>query len=273
VLLSNDCSGSWRSLWTKCSDYPASFDANMFKLAAVIEEYKSEKVGIPLVSHADICSPQYKGGGRCPRAVVDVLGTLIFRKLIDDAFLSPVISMVKLIPAIQGMWVCICRLCRPAYRSTKSIDREVGGVIMLLEYPLLFGLYYPLLLPISSIALFLHGAVFHFAIAQGAELQHDTKPSIVYLWVALLLGMMFSIWLFNEADLGGRWLVNIGMPIVTIATAWWTSHTKPQARKIEISAALSELGESLLSPDSQTEEPDQESSPGDSHLMVCSVHG
>ena len=150
---------------------------------------------------------------------------------------------------------------------------KVGGVIMLLEYPLLFGLYYPLLLPISSIALFLHGAVFHFAIAQGAELQHDTKPSIVYLWVALLLGMMFSIWLFNEADLGGRWLVNIGMPIVTIATTWWTSHTKPQARKIEISAALSELGESLLSPDSQTEEPDQESSASDSHPMVCSVHG
>ena len=131
VLLSNDCSGSWRSLWTKCADYPASFDANA--TIRVLGGYGWEKVGIPVVSHAEICSPQYKGGGRCPRAVVDVLGTLIFRKLIDDAFLSPVISMVKLMPAIQGTWVCICRLCRPGYRSTKSIDREVRKLITTLE--------------------------------------------------------------------------------------------------------------------------------------------
>jgi len=143
---------------------------------------------------------------------------------------------------------------------------------MLLEYPLLFGLYYPLLFPLSSIALFLHGAIFHFAIAQGAVLKYDTKPSIVYLWVALLLGMVFSIWLFNEADLEGRWLVNIAMPIDTTADAWWTSCSKPQARKLEVSAALSELGESLLPPDSQNEELDQNASPSNSHPIACSVH-
>jgi len=251
VLWANDCSGLWRSLWTQCADDPASFDANVTVRVTAAGGW--EDLGISVVSHADICSPQYKGGGRCPRAVVDILGTLIFRKLIDDAFLSPMFSMFKLTPEIHTTWVYIRRLCRPGYRSTKSIDREVGGIIMLLEYPLMFGLYYPLLFPLSGIALFLHGTVFHFAIAQGAILQHDTKPSIVYLWVSLLLGMLFSMWLFNEAELGGRWLVNITMPIVTLATVWWTWGLKLQARKTEFSVALQELGESLLPSDAETE--------------------
>jgi len=243
IVFTNDCFGAWRSLWTQCTHNPERFE---FTLPA-----NMNTPAISVLSHADICSPEYKTGGRCPRAVIDILGTLIFRKLIDDAFLSPAFSMFKIMPGIQATVLYVCRLFKPDYATTKSIDCEVGGIIMLLEYPLLFGLYYPCLLPISAIALFLHGAVFHAATVKGTTLKYDTTPSTTYLWVSLLLGMGFTVWFYNEADLGGRWLVNTAMPVLTATSVYWTLHSKRQARKIETSVALKELRESLLPSDSE----------------------
>jgi len=217
VLLANDCQGFWLQLWTTgCTNNPHSYDLS---------------IGIPIpggvsmtsvLSHGDICSPKFKVAGRCPRAVADILGTLIFRKLMVSAFLGSVLAVVKTLP----LWSYVVGLCKQDYQYSKSIDREVGGIVMLLEYGLLLGFIYPTLLPFSCIALYLHAAAFHFAAKRGVLLKNDTKPSTVYLWASLLLGMGFIMWFYGSCNLGGKWVVYIGIPVSVVATTWWAQNSR-----------------------------------------------
>lgn len=86
-----------------------------------------------------------------------------------------------------------------------------------------------------------------------------------------MLGMGFTVWLFNEADLGGRWLVNTAMPILTAASMYWT--LQRPVGQIETSVALKELREMLLPADCEDGEAEEAVEVGlaienESHIVV-----
>lgn len=224
ILFQQDCCSWWVNLWTKCTNDPNSFQYDLaFQTPGAFEIMEK----IRIMSHNDICSPTCNDTGKCPRVVVDVLGTLIFRKMLVATFLSPLGTLFILLPQVRSRMhqILHCRcLTKLGYNHefTHHINREIAGIVMLMEYSFVLGSCVPMLLPLCCVALFLSGAVFNFAYEQKVKLVHDTLPSTEYLWMALLVGNLFVMWLYNAAELQGRWLVTFGVPLMFVISAWYT---------------------------------------------------
>jgi len=175
---------------------------------------------VPVTSHADICAPLEPS--RCSRAVVETLGALVVAKLFFTAFVSPVLSLLldtklgqKLMFGLEN-WSELRPWSTPRIRQTIDLSTEVVDVTMLLEHCLVLGFFVPVVLPLASIALMVHAAVFHQYIKEGARLLNDATPSPVYLYWSLMMGCTSSIWFFVQNDLHGQVLVAVMVPVMVL---------------------------------------------------------
>ena len=107
--------------------------------------------------------------------------------------------------------------------------RLLVGVAVLLEYPIALGFSVPVLLPLAGLALAQNACVFHFVSKQlKVQLSDDAKPSTIWLWYASLFGLGYTIWVFFDCDIYGKYLVLLGIPLSTVmsvfACGWY--HTR-----------------------------------------------
>jgi len=93
-----------------------------------------------------------------------------------------------------------------------------------MDYAIVFGFAIPAMLPLISFVIFMQGAVMHHVVSHlGAKTDQDYRPSFKYLWFSVLMGYLFTSWLFFDGGLDGRWLVLCGIPVrvfVSIIEKW-----------------------------------------------------
>ena len=91
-MVSTDCHALWLRLWKPCHD-PTRFNIE----ATLFYAYIWQGDDIPLVkqhnftvtTHDEICSPGYEPSGKCPRAILTGLATLITKKVVTATFVAP----------------------------------------------------------------------------------------------------------------------------------------------------------------------------------------
>ena len=159
----------------------------------------------------------------CSRAVVTSLGTLIIQKLLFGVFLHAPLMLLSYTARCQRgkQWLVRTVCNKKDYTPTKSIDREIASVWVMLEYPIVLGTCIPVLIPLACANLAQSALAFSFARRHlGMELSNQAQPSHVYLWVSLVLGLMFTSWFFLDCNLHGQYLVFLGTPLCAVFGAW-----------------------------------------------------
>jgi len=235
-LTNHQCLGKWLLLWSPCvsniESYNTIVNAPVTYNYAYLEEGKRHihAVRIPAIFevtvHDDVCIPEYIADGRCPRAMFEMLGLLYVNKLAMAVTVAPLLNLLLGMPfAIRAReWVIRNVLCYRSYVATKSLSREVAGVVMMLELPIIVGVAVPIVVPLACLATALNACMFHSAVKHfGIKLEEQVKASTRYLWFSSLLGYALYAWLFMENDLNGKWLMLLGMPgcaLLVLAVPW-----------------------------------------------------
>ena len=192
MLLGTDCMSKWLWFWAPCQDV-SNFNVTML----------SGQNAIKILSYEDICitsaMSDYASAGRCSRFVIAGLGELAVSKLVFTAFVAPGVSLFLSFPRVSAMMESVIRIVHPEYRSSKSLDVELAGLVMLMELALVFGVLVPLVAPLVAIALATQLATFHLAREQfGLQVQYDACPRFDYLAVSLCLGNGLTGWFFQD---------------------------------------------------------------------------
>jgi len=214
LVMHEGCHSVWLQFWEPCTIEQAF--TTTIKTSADI--YYPISVYSHLIVHEDVCQPTYSPA-KCPRGVIDVLGGLLTSKMMVTAFVGPPVSLFMALPAVQHTVQGVVRRVMPGYNTNISIDREVAGVVMLLEIGLVLGFCVPWLIPLCGIALGLQACVVHVSVLDcGMPLADEARPSVSYLWVSLALGWGLVVWFFFSCALSGQWLVAIGAPLTAAGT-------------------------------------------------------
>eukprot|EP00656_Telonema_subtile_P034594 TRINITY_DN38660_c0_g1_i1.p1 TRINITY_DN38660_c0_g1~~TRINITY_DN38660_c0_g1_i1.p1 ORF type:complete len:731 (+),score=135.56 TRINITY_DN38660_c0_g1_i1:262-2454(+) len=151
LLLTQACFGYWIKMWTPCADNPTSFftSVTVFVAGNTTARITQGTLDIPVTTHNEICDPMFGPAEKCPRAVIDTLGSLVVNKLAFAAFLAPVVALFATSPLAQKIkffiGTTVFRITD--YKPSKSISREIAGVVMLKEYALSLGFCVPVLIP------------------------------------------------------------------------------------------------------------------------------
>ena len=135
------------------------------------------------------------------------------------AFLSPLLSLLSSLPVIVAAKEALVRTLRPDYESKKAMDVELAGMVMLMEFAIVFGVISPLVVPLVCVALASHLAAFRFACEhQGMSVKYEARPAFAYLLVSLCLGNGLLVWFFidNRSMIQGSLVVAIGVPVCGI---------------------------------------------------------
>lgn len=195
------CFATWLLFWDPCQD-PENF---------MVPAPGTE--GVYLVTHKDICEPSYSSDSSCPRAVIEVLGTLLIGKLTFAICVGTVMLLLSMLPAVRACGESLIQKLRPTYVMSKDMDTEVAGLVMYMDLALLMGFSVPLLVPLIAILLAIHAVLFQVGLTKlDLKLKNEAYPPINYLWVSLALGWGLHVWLFFEAGWNSKWLVLFGMP-------------------------------------------------------------
>jgi hypothetical protein len=217
LILNQDCFAKWLSLWGPCQDSsafdivqrvpPSGYCTSALSSCTfqspnfVVISYRLQQI----TQHNDVCRPAYVVDGRCPRAIIGVLGSLLVEKLTFGAFVGPCIALLLTTSQCHRarVWFMRTVLCKPEdYEITKSLDCEMASVVMLLEIPLALGFCVPALVPLACVALGAHAAVFN---QSSLALTDHARPSAGYLCVSLFFGWALVAWVYHESDLHGAW--------------------------------------------------------------------
>jgi len=218
VLLTNqDCFAKWLLLWTPCAD-PVAFNTKV-RIATTATKWFE----LTVTTHHEICTPAYISDGRCPRALIQTLADLYIKKLAFSVYLAPVLNLLK--SSAKGRaakeWVMRTLLRKPDYQASKSLTREVVGVVMMMELPIILGFSVPVVTLLACLGTALNALVFHTAVARlGIELTNEIKASSHYLWISLAMGCALPSWMYMESNLHGRWVVTVGMPLSALCGAF-----------------------------------------------------
>jgi len=217
VLLTNQgCFAKWLILWTPCEDALA-FSTN------VTISMPGTPLTLPITTHQEICTPAYVADGRCPRALIQTLADLYIKKLAFSVYLAPLINLLKSTAKGRAAkeWVMHTILRKPDYRASKSLAREVVGVVMMMELPIILGFSVPIVTLLACLGTTFNAFVFHTVVAHmDVELTDEIKASSYYLWLSLALGCTLPSWMYLENNLHGRWLVVVGMPLSAVCGAF-----------------------------------------------------
>jgi len=95
ILLDNSCWQFWKVLWKPCAPESTAFD-----IFIVSDVFKYKYAALKT---RDICAIQYQRG-KCGRRVIELTSVLMFRKIVIQAFASPLAIIAT------GL---VCRLVRP----------------------------------------------------------------------------------------------------------------------------------------------------------------
>jgi len=220
-VLNQDCHAQWLKLWKPCNsqDNFQVFSCDSKLLFGTQSCFLAPPA--LLVGHDQVCSPDYQAS-RCPRAVVDALGTLIVQKQIFAVFAAPPLALLMCTPWFRSSrdWVMRTLLCQPNYDGAKKIDKELVVVNMLVDYPLVLGFCVPLLVPLSCLAMAQTAALFHWARALGVEFSNMARPSTAYMWLSGCSGLALNAWVFIACDLDGKYVVATAAPLIAVCSAW-----------------------------------------------------
>ena len=110
---------------------------------------------------------------------------------------------------------------RQDYRPATSLDRIVTSALLLVEMPLVLGFCYPLLIPLAWFGLLLNAGVF-LVVVKYLDVTFENPPTVTfhYLGLSLAVGSAIAIWLWQESDLHGKWLITFGIPLAAILVVW-----------------------------------------------------
>ena len=117
---------------------------------------------------------------RCPRHVIDVVGSLLFNKLCFGATIGPAVALLLTTrPVIETKLWLSKKLCRKpdGYTIRRALDTEVASIVMLLEIALALGFCLPVLVPLGCVTCAAHAAVFQ---CSRLPLKIYSKPSVRY---------------------------------------------------------------------------------------------
>ena len=87
------------------------------------------------------------------------------------------VCMDRPVDVVQAAMKFLMRtiLCQPDYEVTKSIGREIVGVVMLMELPLVVGFAVPFVTPLACLAAYLSACAFHAALRMGMVLTDEAR--------------------------------------------------------------------------------------------------
>eukprot|EP00656_Telonema_subtile_P015483 TRINITY_DN18121_c0_g1_i1.p1 TRINITY_DN18121_c0_g1~~TRINITY_DN18121_c0_g1_i1.p1 ORF type:complete len:280 (+),score=51.36 TRINITY_DN18121_c0_g1_i1:133-972(+) len=211
-LLNQSCHAKWLRFWRPCTD------SQNFDYTAKMPTFPP--IYFPVTRHEEICTPEYNSG-QCPRAMVDILGTLLFDKLIFGTFAGPCLIVTSVV--VKSWWA----RCRGSTRKV-PLDVEVAGVVMMMELVLIMGFCVPFVVPLAAACFGTHSVVFNLIqVHLDVELENHFKPVLGYLWGSLLFGWSFLLWFYLEVGLHGGWLVGL-TPVLWLAVSVF--HTRVYRR-------------------------------------------
>jgi len=217
-----------------------------------------------ITTHEEICQPAYVADGRCPRGLISNLGDLYARELIASASLSPLMTLLRVTPPVQMVkaWIARSVFGRHDHQEAVGIDKFVFNVVLHMEIPLVLGFCYPILVPLAALVVGLNAGVFRIAVVcLRIQLQANAiRVPARYLWGSLMVGSAIIIWLFAEANLHGKWLVIVGIPLSGALSAM-ACRMWHQATRFSHVASESPLWDSLLESAPEVELGDVDASP------------
>jgi len=279
IAVHQDCSGGWLRLWSTCED-PESFNINVLVTSPGLANLETiiplkgvsetggynfaysgnpgsslSKYDLPVMTHSQICATP-REHGRCSRAVIDTLGSLIVTKVFFEAFLSPFVALMlqtELIRALKRGGKNIVGFkawSTPREREDKiELNIETVGLVALLDKCLVLGFTVPVMFPLSFIAVLMHYATLHQAISKGFEQVQEQRPFMGHLRHSVWMGCALVMWFFAENDLHGKMLVLVGVPIMGLAPYGFAMVMRLHAPKSTLSLFREPAKSIDLSPD------------------------
>ena len=129
---------------------------------------------------------------------------------------GPLLSFLRALPATQKIKRWLVRALsgtKSNYEPSTSLARFLTSTLLLVELPLVLGFCYPILFPLAWFALMINAGVFLVAVKYlGMAFKDTVTVSFHYLWISLAVGSAIPIWLWQEGNLSGKWLISFGAP-------------------------------------------------------------
>jgi len=220
LLISADCKAGWLQLWTPCS-HDSRFDISLPVTPSI---FKTISVKYQVVKHESVCNPAGKGlaldAGRCQRTVLHQVSHLVIKKLIWAASLSPLFLIFRNLGPVKNTQERIIRIFKKEFSGVKHMDAQTAFWLAgPLENCLILGFLAPAIFPLVTMAFLGHVAAFRFnRDTLGVRTSNEVQPRMSFLYLALLLGLVWSILTFFASELEGKWLVCIAAPIGAAAS-------------------------------------------------------
>jgi len=148
------------------------------------------------------------------------LTKLILNNLIIAAFLAPALTLLISLPTVtQTAERFVQKVVSADYELIwYQEDMELSYVLMFWEYFLMFGFSVPLIMPLICVGLFSNNCVYHCAVDYlSLPTRNATRPSMLYLYIAHMFGLVLIIAIFFDNKLNGKMLVGIGVPLCALA--------------------------------------------------------
>jgi hypothetical protein len=207
VGFNESCLGGWRLLWYQCQKKASG--------AYKYNTYKIQFSGVPVMTQADACLISYNAAGRCPRAVIEVMGPLLVGHLVSNKLLLP------------GAILCGWLLTQPAEATRSMIRRRVHGLsrtfmdtrfqrvtwTLWIQTLLIFGPLIPYLVPVVFAGLATSAVVLE---TTDQSLPQALNMSCIAS--GIVLGWGLQLWLFFENGLHGGILIAILPGLVLVLT-------------------------------------------------------
>ncbi|CAK9018032.1 unnamed protein product [Durusdinium trenchii] len=234
IYMSEHCMSGWTTFWTMCEQNSELY--NRFKI-----NLGSHELLDPV---KDLCDKQddWWQKDACVRSVVETLGPLFLSKMIQRAFLQPVLTLLqwKLSKQVNGElhfsplaflglhW----EIC-----TSKSLDRaqQATFLVTLAEVVLLWSPFVPLLLPAVSMAVMTNLLMFQI----GASEFHANVPileqgetasmSRKYMQLSVGILLLFQMWFAFTSQMRGTSLLVVTALIFLGEAAGLTQHFRSRS--------------------------------------------
>ena len=193
-------------------------------------QINSKQTNFTVTTHDEICSPGYEPSGKCPRAILTGLATLITKKVVTATFVAPAATLIKFYLLSISNVLKLVRSVKPSYNVAMDIDVKEASFVTSIQYAIIFGPITPLLLPLLCMQHATDLAVFHIVTSRlRVQTSNEAKCSSRYLFVGLVYGIGMVIWLYAENDWHGKYVVFTALPLSSLVTCiyalWGSGHS------------------------------------------------
>ncbi|CAK9026241.1 Putative leucine-rich repeat receptor-like protein kinase, partial [Durusdinium trenchii] len=213
IYMSEHCMRGWTTFWTMCS--PQSDLYHTFKVSLGSHEL--------LDPIKDLCvqNKNWWKTEACPRSVVDTLAPLFVAKLLQRAFLQPVITLLlwKWSKEVNGELHVFPLACLGLKRwklvASRSLDRaqQASFLVTLAEVMIIWSPLVPLLLPVACLAAMTNLLSFRIgprefrAVLPTLEAGETASMSKKYIRASIGILLIFQMWFAFTSGLCGTSLI------------------------------------------------------------------